>query len=141
MTVTTATDDSVETTWMCDSCPITMKDCTLLIDIIFIPFKKIDVVLGMDFLHTNLMCIGCKEKTIFIPKEAVTMEEVIYTLLEGIINMIRCLFLGDKSFILILTIDSDERMIILQIRWCVSFQMFSQRTSPPYLLRREWNPL
>lgn len=81
---------------MCDSCPITMKVCTLLIDIIFIPFKKIDMVLGMDFLHTNSVCISCKEKTIFIPKEAVTIEEVIYTLLEGIINMIHCLFSGDK---------------------------------------------
>lgn len=55
------------------------------------------------------MYIGYKDKVIFIPKEASTLEEVISTLLEGTINMFHCLFSEDKTFLLMLIMDLYER--------------------------------
>lgn len=92
MVVTIATNNSVETNWVCESCLITLNDRTFIIDWISIPFKRIHMVLGMDSLSSNLVYISCKENTIFIPVEAITPYEVISTLLEGIVCVIHYLF-------------------------------------------------
>lgn len=55
------------------------------------------------------------EKSLFIPKETATPEEVISTLLEGTINMIPCIFYEDKAFMLILTMDSIEKKDVFSI--------------------------
>lgn len=51
--ITTTIDDSVDTTRMCKSFLITANDCTFLINLIFLPFKKICVVLGMDWISSH----------------------------------------------------------------------------------------
>lgn len=99
MTITISIYDSLDTIWMWGSCQITINDDTFLIDLICLPFKNIDMVLGMDWFSYNSLYIGRKQKAIYIPNEPTTLKEVIFTMLEGTINMIHCLFSKDKAFL------------------------------------------
>lgn len=95
--------------------PIYVNGRVFLIDLICLPYKKIDVVLGMDWLSYNYVYIGYKEKSIFIPAKEETLNDVITSLLEDTINMIHCHFEQDKAFLFILTIDSNEKKDTLKI--------------------------
>lgn len=63
------------------------------------------MVLGMHYLSSNSVYIGCKENTIFIPVEATTPYEVISTLFEGTVCVIHYLFEQKKDFLIIITTD------------------------------------
>ncbi|XP_058780179.1 uncharacterized protein LOC131653873 [Vicia villosa] len=115
MIISSATDDVVEAREICKECSITFNGRRFVIDLICLPLKKIDVVLGMDWLSANSVYIGCKEKAIFIPAEETTPTDAIEHLLEGTINMINYLFAQEKSFLLVLTSDSKDKKSVLEI--------------------------
>ncbi|XP_058767821.1 uncharacterized protein LOC131641531 [Vicia villosa] len=115
MIISSATDDVVEAREICRECSITFNGRRFLIDLICLPLKKIDVVLGTDWLSANSVYIGCKEKAIFIPAEETTSTDAIEHLLEGTINTINYLFTQEKSFLLVLTSDSKDKNSVLEI--------------------------
>ncbi|XP_058760960.1 uncharacterized protein LOC131634320 [Vicia villosa] len=115
MIISSATDDVVEAREICKECSITFNGRRFVIDLICLPLKKIDVVLGMDWLSANSVYIGCKERAIFIPAEETTPIDAIEHLLEGTVNMINYLFAQEKSFLLVLTSDSKDKRSILEI--------------------------
>ncbi|XP_058726523.1 uncharacterized protein LOC131597879 [Vicia villosa] len=115
MIISSATDDMVEAREICKECSVTFNGRRFVIDLICLPLKKIDVVLGMDWLSANSVYIGCKEKAIFIPAEETTPTDAIEHLLEGTVNMINYLFAQEKSFLLVLTSDSKDKRSILEI--------------------------
>ncbi|XP_058749773.1 uncharacterized protein LOC131622747 [Vicia villosa] len=115
MIISSATDDVVEAREICKECSITFNGRRFVIDLICLPLKKIDVVLGMDWLSANSVYIGCKEKAIFIPAEETTPTDAIEHLLEGTVNMINYLFAQEKSFLLVLTSDSKDEKSVLEI--------------------------
>lgn len=86
-----------------------------MVDLIYLSRKKMNVVLGMDWLSANATYIGRKKKEIYIPKEPISPREVISELLEGKTNMIHCLYYEEIPFLLILTMDSKERNVISSI--------------------------
>lgn len=100
---------------MCVSFPVSVNDRIFSTNMICLPFKRINVVLGMDCLSSNSIYICYKEKTIFIPTEETSPDDAISTLLDGTISMIHCLYEQDKTFILILNMDSNERKQTLLI--------------------------
>ncbi|XP_058746374.1 uncharacterized protein LOC131619278 [Vicia villosa] len=115
MIISSATDDVVEAREICRECSITFNGRRFLIDLICLPLKKIDVVLGMDWLSANSVYIGCKEKTIFILAVETTSTDAIEHLLEGTINMVNYLFTQEKSFLFVLTLDSKDKESVLEI--------------------------
>ncbi|XP_050895664.1 uncharacterized protein LOC127102328 [Lathyrus oleraceus] len=64
MVVTTDMDDVVETPLICENCSLSVDGRFFQIDLICLPLKKVDVVLGMDWLYANSVFIGCKKKLI-----------------------------------------------------------------------------
>lgn len=58
MVVTTAMDDIVETKWTCENYLLLVNGRAFHIDLICLLIKKVEVVLGMDWLSTNLVFIG-----------------------------------------------------------------------------------
>ncbi|XP_050897475.1 uncharacterized protein LOC127104332 [Lathyrus oleraceus] len=82
MVVTTAMDDVVETLLICKNCSLSVNGRIFQIDLICLPLKKVDVVLGMDWLSANSLFIGCKEKLIIIPSSEATPKDVLTTILE-----------------------------------------------------------
>ncbi|XP_050896477.1 uncharacterized protein LOC127103257 [Lathyrus oleraceus] len=61
MVVTIVVDDVVETPLICESCSLSVNGRIFQIDLICLPLKKVDVVLGMDWLSANSVFIGCEE--------------------------------------------------------------------------------
>ena len=103
MVVPTAMDEMVETPMICENCVLSVDERVFQIDLICLPLKKIDVVLGVDWLSANSVFIGCEEKLIIIPSMEVTPKDVLTTILEGTVGMVNFLFEKEKSILLVLT--------------------------------------
>ncbi|XP_058750817.1 uncharacterized protein LOC131623828 [Vicia villosa] len=115
MVVGMAVDGNVETSWKCEDCVVTVDDRVFLVDLICLPLKRVDVVLGMDWLSANSVLINFKERAILVPTVETTPEDPMTTLLEGTIHMINYLFDQEKSFILFLAEDPNGKLSISQI--------------------------
>jgi hypothetical protein len=81
MMVTTATDGGIVANYVSENSHITVSSKTYYIDLICLPMKQLDVILGMDWLSTNHVYIWCLEKTIYMPSsntdEGVALSELI----------------------------------------------------------------
>ncbi|XP_058784179.1 uncharacterized protein LOC131658949 [Vicia villosa] len=77
MAISSATDDTVEARLICKDCSVSFNGRDFLIDLICLPLKRPDVILGMDWLSLNSVYIGCKEKAIFIPAEETYSDDAI----------------------------------------------------------------
>ncbi|XP_050908752.1 uncharacterized protein LOC127122458 [Lathyrus oleraceus] len=115
MVVTTAMDDVVETPLICENCSLSVNGRNFQIDLICLPLKKVDVVLGMDWLSANSVFIGCEEKLIIIPSSEAAPKDVLTTILEGMVGMVNSLFENEKSVLLVLTKESIDNMSVTQI--------------------------
>ena len=115
MVVTTAMDDVVETPLICENCSLSVNGRIFQIDLICLPLKKVDVVLGMDWLSANSVFIGCEEKLIIIPSSEATPKDVLTTILEGTVGMVNFLFEKEKSVLLVLTKESSDNLSVTQI--------------------------
>ncbi|XP_058783317.1 uncharacterized protein LOC131657993 [Vicia villosa] len=82
--ISSATDDTVEARLICKGCSVSFNGRDFPIDLICLPLKRLDVILGMDWLSLNSVYIGCKEKTIFIPAEETSSDDAITKLVEAI---------------------------------------------------------
>ncbi|XP_050902833.1 uncharacterized protein LOC127115299 [Lathyrus oleraceus] len=115
MVVTTTMDDVVETPLICENCSLSVNGRIFQIDLICLPLKKVDVVLGMDWLSANSVFIGCEEKLIIIPSSEATPKDVLTTILEGTVGMVHFLFENEKSVILVLTKEPSDNLSVTQI--------------------------
>ncbi|XP_050890891.1 uncharacterized protein LOC127096351 [Lathyrus oleraceus] len=115
MVVTTAMDDMVEMPLTCENCSLSVNVRIFQIDLIFLPLKKVDVVLGMDWLSANSVFIGCEEKLIIIPSSEATPRDVLTTILEGTVGMVNFLFENEKLVFLVLTNESSDNPSVTQI--------------------------
>ncbi|XP_058781646.1 uncharacterized protein LOC131655860 [Vicia villosa] len=77
MVISSATDDTVEARLICKDCSVSFNGCDFPIDLICLPLKRLDIILGMDWLSLNSVYIGCKEKAIFIPAEETSSDDAI----------------------------------------------------------------
>ncbi|XP_058762351.1 uncharacterized protein LOC131635724 [Vicia villosa] len=115
MVISSATDDSVEARLVCKDCFVSFNDRDFPIDLNCLPLKRIDVILGMDWLSPNSVYIGCKEKAIFIPAEETTSDDAITKLIEGTIITVNYLFSQERSFLLVLSKEPSVRMELSEI--------------------------
>ncbi|XP_050915637.1 uncharacterized protein LOC127130713 [Lathyrus oleraceus] len=115
MVVTTAMDDVVETPLICENCSLSVNGRIFHIDLICLPFKKVDVVLGMNWISANSVFIGCEKKLIIIPSSEATPKDVLTTILEGTVDMVNFLFKKEKSVLLVLTKEPSDNLKITQI--------------------------
>ncbi|XP_058077077.1 uncharacterized protein LOC131225552 [Magnolia sinica] len=56
----------VETDKMCRACPITLASCKVTVDLIIMPIKQFDIILGMDWLTLVRAIMDCRNKTVTI---------------------------------------------------------------------------
>ena len=85
------------------------------IELICLPLKKVDVVLGMDWISANSVFIGCEEKLIIIPSKEATPRDVLTTILEGTVGMVNFLFEKEKFVRLVLTKEANDGLKVSQI--------------------------
>ncbi|XP_050909297.1 uncharacterized protein LOC127123080 [Lathyrus oleraceus] len=115
MVVTTTMIDVVETPLICENCSLLVNGRIFLIDLICLPLKKVDVVLGMDWLSSNSVFIGCEEKLIITPSSESTPKDVLTTILEGTIDMVNFLFEKEKSVLLVIIKEPSKNQNVTQI--------------------------
>ncbi|XP_050899998.1 uncharacterized protein LOC127106734 [Lathyrus oleraceus] len=103
-------DDVGETPLICENCSLSVNGRIFHIELIFLPLKKVDVVLGMDWISANSVFIGCEEKLIIIPSSETTPIDVLTTILEGTVDMVNFLFEKEKLVLLVFTKGSRDNL-------------------------------
>jgi hypothetical protein len=106
MMVTTATDGGIVANYVCENCPITVSRKTYYIDLVCLPMKQLDVILGMDWLSANHVYIGCAEKSIYMPTS--NTVEGLPELLKHTYQMVQFICAQDKDFYVMLTVSSES---------------------------------
>ncbi|XP_058726825.1 uncharacterized protein LOC131598218 [Vicia villosa] len=115
MVISSATDDTVEARLICKDCAVYFNGRDFPIDLICLPLKRLDVILGMDWLSLNSVYIGCKEKAIFIPAKETSSDDAITKLIEGTISVVNYLFSQERSFLLVLSEEPSVRVVLSEI--------------------------
>ncbi|XP_050878483.1 uncharacterized protein LOC127082290 [Lathyrus oleraceus] len=108
-------NDVVETSLICENCSLSVNGRIFQIDLICLPLKKVDVVLGMDWISANSVFIGCEEKLISIPSSEATPKDVLTTIMEDTVGMVNFLFEKEKSVLLVLTKEPSDNLNVTQI--------------------------
>lgn len=62
LTITTPSGERMVTCSVCADCPVILENRRFLVDLIVLPLKDLYVILGMDWLSTNDVNLGCKKK-------------------------------------------------------------------------------
>ncbi|XP_058766746.1 uncharacterized protein LOC131640358 [Vicia villosa] len=115
MVISSATDDTVGARLICKDCSVSFNGRDFPIDLICLPLKRLDVILGMDWLSLNSVYIGCKEKAIFIPAKETSSDDAITKLIEGTIGAVNYLFSQERSFLLVLSEEPSVRVVLSEI--------------------------
>jgi len=110
MTMTTATNGGIIANYVCQNCPITVSNKTYYIDLVCLPMKQLDVILGMDWLSANHVYIGCSEKSIYTPTSDTTEGVALSELINHTHQMLQFICANDKKFYLLLTVTSEPEL-------------------------------
>jgi len=108
MIVTTATDEGIVADRVCENCPITISSKTYYIDLVCLPMKQLDVILGMDWLSANHVYIGCSEKSIYMPTSSTVEGVALSRLLKHTYQMVQFICAQDNGFYVMLTVASES---------------------------------
>ncbi|XP_052735054.1 uncharacterized protein LOC108319991 [Vigna angularis] len=78
----------VRTSTMCVRCPIEVEGRRYKVNLICLPLKDLEVILGMDWLNTNRVLIDCGAKRLIFPEEdeeelGVTLGKLKEDIMEG----------------------------------------------------------
>jgi hypothetical protein len=110
MSVAVATGGRVTSKKVFQNCPILVGSKVYHIDLICLPLKDFDVVLGMDCLSANTVYIGCAEKNLFIPSETSAESRALSALLQNTHQMIQYLGASSKCFSVLFTVDLESSL-------------------------------
>ncbi|RDX98878.1 hypothetical protein CR513_18148, partial [Mucuna pruriens] len=75
LVVDTPTIGLITTSSFCLQCPLIVHDKNFLVDLIYLPFSQLDVILGMDWLSTNHVLINYASIFIVFGKHVVGKDE------------------------------------------------------------------
>ncbi|XP_050892456.1 uncharacterized protein LOC127097998 [Lathyrus oleraceus] len=94
---------------------MSVNDKVFQIHLVCLPLNKVGVVLGMNWISSNSVFIGCEEKVIIIASKEATPKDVLTTILEGKVGMVNFLFEKENHVLLVLTMESGEDLKVAQI--------------------------
>ncbi|XP_017412819.1 uncharacterized protein LOC108324383 [Vigna angularis] len=88
LVVSTPAAGEVKTSTMCVRCPIEVEGRRYKVNLICLPLKDLEVILGMDWLNTNRILIDCGAKELIFPEEdeeelGVTLGQLKEDIMEG----------------------------------------------------------
>ncbi|XP_028753057.1 uncharacterized protein LOC114712672 [Neltuma alba] len=74
MNVSTSVRSSVKTSNACLDLVLEFEGCKTKIDLIYLPFKGLDVIVDMDWLTANGAMLDCEAKTVSLPMYCMPIE-------------------------------------------------------------------
>ena len=66
MLVTSPLGHSVRVNRVYKNCPLMVRDREFLVDLIYLPFHKCNLILGMDWLSKHRAIVDCDKKTVLL---------------------------------------------------------------------------
>lgn len=113
--VSTPAEGNIETSLFCENCPLVISKRVFLVDLVCLPLKGLDVILGIDWLSANHVMLNCQEKTITFPYATLGCIESNSFLYASASQVSQCLRNGDQRFILLLSSSSTTDMNVATI--------------------------
>ncbi|GAU28976.1 hypothetical protein TSUD_391740, partial [Trifolium subterraneum] len=110
MTVAVATGGKVVSKRVCQNCPVSVAGKIYHVDLICLPLKDMDIVLGMDWLSANTVYIGCAEKNLYVPIDLNAESRALTALLQNTHQLIQYLGAENKGFSIMFTISSESSL-------------------------------
>ncbi|GAU42667.1 hypothetical protein TSUD_398730 [Trifolium subterraneum] len=110
MTVAVATGGKVVSKRVCQNCPVSVAGKIYHVDLICLPLKDMDIVLGMDWLSANTVYIGCAEKNLYVPIDPNAESRALTALLQNTHQLIQYLGLENKCFSILFTMSSESSL-------------------------------
>ncbi|XP_047151094.1 uncharacterized protein LOC124823019, partial [Vigna umbellata] len=88
LVVSTPAAGEVRTSTVCVRCPLEIEGRRYKVNLIYLPLKDLEVILGMDWLTTNHILIDCGAKELIFPEEdeeelGVTLGQLKEDIMEG----------------------------------------------------------
>ncbi|XP_073225498.1 uncharacterized protein [Cicer arietinum] len=115
MVVSTTTENSVETSYVCKGCHLIVSDRVYPIDLFCLPLKGMDAILGMDWLSANLVLVDCEENILYFRPAILSRNETDSILLPSVSNLLQCLCSGGQGFLLTSSSDSGPKLDVATI--------------------------
>ncbi|GAU49923.1 hypothetical protein TSUD_180410 [Trifolium subterraneum] len=110
MTVAVATGGKVVSKRVCQNCSVSVAGKIYHVDLICLPLKDMDIVLGMDWLSANTVYIGCAEKNLYVPIDLNAESRALTALLQNTHQLIQYLGAENKCFSIMFTISSESSL-------------------------------
>ncbi|GAU28841.1 hypothetical protein TSUD_21780 [Trifolium subterraneum] len=110
MIVAVATGGKVVSKRVCQNCPVSVAGKIYHVDLICLPLKDMDIVLGMDWLSANTVYIGCAEKNLYVPIDLNAESRALTALLQNTHQLIQYLGAENKCFSIMFTISSESSL-------------------------------
>ncbi|GAU30442.1 hypothetical protein TSUD_392550 [Trifolium subterraneum] len=110
MIVAVATGGKVVSKRVCQNCPVSVAGKIYHVDLICLPLKDMDIVLGMDWLSANTVYIGCVEKNLYVPIDLNAESRALTALLQNTHQLIQYLGAENKCFSIMFTISSESSL-------------------------------
>ncbi|GAU33777.1 hypothetical protein TSUD_393390 [Trifolium subterraneum] len=110
MTVAVATGGKVVSKRVCQNCPVSVIGKIYHVDLICLPLKDMDIVLGMDWLSANTVYIGCAEKNLYVPIDLNAESRALTALLQNTHQLIQYLGAENKCFSIMFTMSSEASL-------------------------------
>ncbi|GAU10582.1 hypothetical protein TSUD_419590, partial [Trifolium subterraneum] len=110
MIVAVATGGKVVSKRVCQNCPVSVAGKIYHVDLICLPLKDMDIVLGMDWLSANTVYISCAEKNLYVPIDLNAESRALTALLQNTHQLIQYLGAENKCFSIMFTISSESSL-------------------------------
>ncbi|GAU35508.1 hypothetical protein TSUD_155390 [Trifolium subterraneum] len=110
MTVVVATGGKVVSKRVFQNCPVSVAGKIYHVDLICLPLKDMDIVLGMDWLSANTVYIGGAEKNLYVPIDLNAESRALTALLQNTHQLIQYLGAENKCFSIMFTISSESSL-------------------------------
>ncbi|GAU40284.1 hypothetical protein TSUD_60750 [Trifolium subterraneum] len=110
MIVAVATGGKVVSKRVCQNFPVSVAGKIYHVDLICLPLKDMDIVLGMDWLSANTVYIGCAEKNLYVPIDLNAESRALTALLQNTHQLIQYLGAENKCFSIMFTINSESSL-------------------------------
>ncbi|XP_012574249.1 uncharacterized protein [Cicer arietinum] len=113
--VSTASKNSINTSLVCHQFPITLFDRVFPINLVCLPLKGLDIILGMDWMSDHSVTLICHGRKVIIPPRIPQPEETNYRSLTNSSILFQCLTNGFQGVLLLLSSNSGSEMDLSNI--------------------------
>ncbi|XP_028763323.1 uncharacterized protein LOC114721630 [Neltuma alba] len=113
--VTTPAGATVRTVKVCKGLTFVFKGRETTIDLICLPLRGIDIIVGMDWLSANRATLDCKKKSVMLHSISTSVDVSDVPILLSAAQVVQCVKKGCQAFVVFFSIQAEKEGNIDQI--------------------------